>query len=157
MPETLTPGESLFSYGTLQLEPVQVATFGRTLAGAADSLPGFELSTVKIEDPVVVETSGTSRHPIVRYTGRAEDVVRGTVLRITAEELRNADRYEVAAYKRVSALLGSGLRAWVYVDVLHAPPDPVTRGETPLPSAPTILPGRTWAAAPASASSRPTT
>jgi gamma-glutamylcyclotransferase (GGCT)/AIG2-like uncharacterized protein YtfP len=124
MPETLTPGESLFSYGTLQLEPVQVATFGRTLAGAADSLPGFELSTVKIEDPVVVETSGTSRHPIVRYTGRAEDVVRGTVLRITAEELRNADRYEVAAYKRVSALLGSGLRAWVYVDVLHAPPDP---------------------------------
>jgi len=31
----------LFSYGTLQDEPVQRATFGRKLEGSADGLSGF--------------------------------------------------------------------------------------------------------------------
>ena len=35
--------EFLFSYGTLQLEAVQMATFGRQLAGTRDALGGFEL------------------------------------------------------------------------------------------------------------------
>jgi hypothetical protein len=42
----------LFSYGTLQLESVQVATFGRRLAGTEDGLPGFEESLVKIARPL---------------------------------------------------------------------------------------------------------
>jgi hypothetical protein len=118
MPDT----ESLFSYGTLQLEPVQLATFGRTLTGAADALVGFGQSMVRIEDPSVVEKSGKTHHPIVKFTGRDSDEVDGTVFQITAEELRNADEYEVAAYKRVSAKLKSGARAWVYVDARFAPP-----------------------------------
>src|SRR6218665_506114 len=35
--------EYLFSYGTLRLEPVQIATFGRKLDGAPDRLPGHRL------------------------------------------------------------------------------------------------------------------
>jgi gamma-glutamylcyclotransferase (GGCT)/AIG2-like uncharacterized protein YtfP len=106
----------LFSYGTLQQENVQLATFGRLLNGHKDQLVGFEESMVKIEDPQVVATSGKTHHPIVRFTGRDESRVNGTVFEITDEELAHADRYEVAAYKRVAAMLASGKRAWVYVD-----------------------------------------
>lgn len=114
--------ELLFSYGTLQLEPVQLATFGRTLAGAADALPGFGMSMLRIEDSAVVATSGRTHHPMIAFTGRAEDVVKGTVFRISGEELRHADKYEVAAYRRVAVKLGSGAKAWAYVDARHPPP-----------------------------------
>jgi hypothetical protein len=114
--------EALFSYGTLQLEPVQRATFGRKLEGTADTLPGFEQALLEIADPTVIATSGKTHHPIVRFTGREADLVRGAVFQITEDELKNADRYEVAAYKRIAVTLGSGTRAWVYIDVQHAPP-----------------------------------
>jgi hypothetical protein len=115
--------ERLFSYGTLQLESVQRSTFGRTLTGTADALLGFEQSTMKIEDPGVVATSGQTHHPIARFTGRGSDSVPGTVFEISVEELQHADRYEVASYKRVAVTLRSGLRAWVYVDARSALPD----------------------------------
>ncbi len=51
------PAESLFSYGTLQLEAVQMATFGRRLAGTSDALRGFELVLLKIEDQTVIAIS----------------------------------------------------------------------------------------------------
>jgi hypothetical protein len=114
--------ESLFSYGTLQLASVQLSTFGRTLEGAADELPGFSRSMVRIEDPKVVETSGQTHHPIVRFTGGDADRVAGAVFRITHQELLNADKYEVAAYRRIAVVLASGTRAWVYIDARHAPP-----------------------------------
>ena len=117
-----TAPELVFSYGTLQLESVQLATFGRTLAGTADELPGFAQSMVKIDDPEVVATSGKTHHPIVAFTGRDADTVAGTVFRITPEELQNADKYEVSAYKRIAVMLRSGARAWVYVDARYAPP-----------------------------------
>jgi hypothetical protein len=116
--------ESLFSYGTLQLESVQLATFGRRLAGAEDTLTGFEQSLVRIDDPAVVETSGNTHHPIVKFTGSAKHKVKGVVFRVSAEELHNADTYEVAAYKRVAVTLGSGTRAWVYIDGRFVPPNP---------------------------------
>jgi hypothetical protein len=124
MPQEPAESEYLFSYGTLRLLPVQLATFGRPLEGKSDELPGFEKSLVKIEDPKVVETSGRTHHPIVQFTGDADDRVAGTVFLITREELLNADKYEVAAYRRVAVTLGSGLRAWVYIDAQHAPPGP---------------------------------
>ena len=71
---------------------------------------------MKIEDASVVATSGRTHHPIVRFTGRESDIVYGTAFEVTAEELQNADTYEVSAYKRISATLLSGVRAWVYVD-----------------------------------------
>lgn len=107
--------ERLFSYGTLQLPAVQQATFGRLLQGQADALVGFRSSLVKIEDALVVATSGEAFHPIVEPSGDPDDRVPGTVFAISAEELAQADGYEVDAYRRVEAALASGGRAWVYV------------------------------------------
>jgi hypothetical protein len=115
--------EFLFSYGTLQLEAVQMATFGRKLAGTSDALRGFELASLKIEDPTVVAISGKAYHTMARFTGHASDVVSGTLFAVTPGEIENADKYEVAAVKRVAVVLESGIRAWAYVDARNAPPD----------------------------------
>jgi hypothetical protein len=112
--------EFLFSYGTLQLEAVQMATFGRRLAGTSDALRGFELVALKIEDDNVVAISGKAQHTMAKFTGRASDVVSGTVFAVTPDEIQNADEYEVAAVKRVAVVLQSGVRAWVYVDARFA-------------------------------------
>src|SRR5262252_5902517 len=89
--------EFLFSYGTLQLEAVQLATFGRRLSGERDVLPGFAETTVEIEDEATVTLSGKKHHSIVRFTGRASDTIAGTVFALTPEEIQNADKYEVVA------------------------------------------------------------
>jgi hypothetical protein len=112
----------LFSYGTLQQEDVQLATFGRRLSGVSDALVGYRQSVVAIQDPEVVRTSGKTHHPIVAFTGKREDCAPGTVFEITDAELAHADAYEVAAYVRVKAPLASGLEAWVYVDARGKPP-----------------------------------
>ncbi len=54
--------ERLFSYGTLQLEGVQLSTFGRRLNGHADQLPGYRLGQLEIRDSAVVATSGKTHH-----------------------------------------------------------------------------------------------
>ncbi len=105
----------LFSYGTLQQEPVQLATFGRRLQGRPDALLGYRQSMVAIDDPQVVRTSGSSQHPIVCPSADAQERVGGMVFEISEQELEQADRYEVSAYRRVEAPLASGGVAWVYV------------------------------------------
>ena len=112
----------LFSYGTLQQEGVQLATFGRRLTGVSDALVGYRQSMVAIQDPEVVRTSGKTHHPIVAFTGTNEDRVAGALFEISDAELAHADAYEVAAYVRVKAPLASGLEAWVYVDARGKPP-----------------------------------
>ena len=106
----------LFSYGTLQQENVQLSTFGRLLQGQKDELLGFEQSLVRIEDPQVVAASGKTHHPIVKFNGRNDSRVSGTVFEITDAELASADQYEPAGYKRISTTLASGKQAWVYAD-----------------------------------------
>jgi hypothetical protein len=108
--------EFLFAYGTLQLETVQLATFGRLLAGTADALQGYALVPLKIDDAAVIAVSGKEYHTMARFTGRANDVVSGTVFAVTRDEIGSADGYEVAAVKRVAVVLRSGVRAWIYVD-----------------------------------------
>ena len=98
----------LFSYGTLQQEDVQLATFGRRLTGVSDALVGYRQSIVAIDDPELVRTSGKTHHPIVAFTGVNEDRVPGALFEITDAELAHADEYEVAAYVRVKAPLASG-------------------------------------------------
>jgi hypothetical protein len=105
----------LFSYGTLQLESVQLSSFGRVLAGSRDAMPGFKKSLVEITDPDVLATSGERFHPIVTPSDAPGDKVDGMVFEITAAELAAADRYEVSDYKRVEVTLRSGRKAWVYV------------------------------------------
>jgi Gamma-glutamyl cyclotransferase, AIG2-like len=106
----------LFSYGTLQQPDVQRATFGRLLDGTTDALVGFEETLVRIEDQAVLATSGRTHHPIIRPCGDDTRRVPGMVFEITEEELGRADRYEVAAYRRIAVTLASGRHAWVYVD-----------------------------------------
>lgn len=105
----------LFSYGTLQYAEVQLDTFGRLVAGEADTLPGYTIDYAEIEDQRVVDVSGHSVHPVLRATGNPVDKVVGRVLHLTAEELDAADEYEVSLYRRVSVPLTSGRVAWVYV------------------------------------------
>ena len=105
----------LFSYGTLQLEEVQRAQFGRTLAGDPDAIAGYRLSTVVIRDPGVVGLSGEEVHKILVATGDAADEIDGMVFRISEAELAAADEYETSDYVRVEASLLSGRLAWVYV------------------------------------------
>jgi len=111
----------LFSYGTLQQEDVQLSTFGRLLQGQRDDLPGFEQSLVRIEDPQLAAATGRTHHANVTFNGNNDNHVSGTVFEITDAELVAADRYEqLAAYKRVTAVLTSGKQAWLYVDARQA-------------------------------------
>lgn len=113
--------EFLFSYGTLQLEAVQLATFGRLLTGASDYLPGFILEPLRITDASVIAVSGQSVHTIAKFTGRDSDVIPGTLFELSSEDMQNADAYEVADCTRVQVLLQSGKRAWVYLDARSLP------------------------------------
>lgn len=106
---------NLFSYGTLQLESVQLSSFGRLLEGQGDAMPGFRQEMLEITDPEVIRTSGERFHPVVMPSDNPSDAVEGQVFRITPQELEAADRYEVSDYKRIEVTLRSGLRAFVYV------------------------------------------
>ncbi|WP_159011583.1 gamma-glutamylcyclotransferase family protein [Bradyrhizobium sp. S69] len=105
----------LFSYGTLQQDEVQLSSFGRLLDGQEDAMVGYRQSLVEITEPEVIRTSGKRFHPIVEASDNPGDEVKGKVFRITDTELKAADDYEVADYKRIQVLLRSGNSAWVYV------------------------------------------
>ncbi len=106
----------LFSYGDLQREPVQLATFGRRLDGHSDELVGFELSLVPIDDQKVAARLGKTHHANARSSGDEMSRVAGMVFEVTDEELARADRFEAAfVYRRVCTVLASGKSAWVYI------------------------------------------
>jgi hypothetical protein len=112
----------LFSYGTLQEERVQLATFGRRLRGESDALPGYERSLVRIEDARFVAESGRTHHASVVPNGRTDSRVEGMVFEVADAELAAADRYEApAAYVRTQVTLASGRQAWLYVHAPYAP------------------------------------
>jgi len=111
--EELT-SENLFSYGTLRQEEVQLATFGRRLAGRPDALVGYALKMTQIEDPSFAAKNGV-RQRTLQFTGSASDVVAGVALALTRQELEQADEYEPVDYERVRIQLRSGLDAWVYL------------------------------------------
>jgi gamma-glutamylcyclotransferase (GGCT)/AIG2-like uncharacterized protein YtfP len=106
----------LFSYGTLQHENVQIATFGRVLKGSRDELVGFELQTVIIDDPKIVAMFGRAHHANLVSNGRKDSRIAGTVFEVTDAELSAADEYErPTQYTRILAPLASGEQTWVYV------------------------------------------
>ncbi|HET6979144.1 MAG TPA: gamma-glutamylcyclotransferase family protein [Pyrinomonadaceae bacterium] len=110
------PTENLFSYGTLQREEVQLATFGRKLESQPDALPGYKLAMIKITDEDFVVKSGAADHRNLQFTGNANDAVAGCVLKVTKEELEQADAYEPEGYERVRVQSRSGLHTWVYLN-----------------------------------------
>jgi gamma-glutamylcyclotransferase (GGCT)/AIG2-like uncharacterized protein YtfP len=106
----------LFSYGTLQQEEVQLATFGRKLAGEKDLITGYEPSLLKITDPELAAKLGKSHHDNISATGDDWSNVQGTVFEVTEAELALADTFEAQfAYRRVNVTLASGNDAWVYL------------------------------------------
>jgi gamma-glutamylcyclotransferase (GGCT)/AIG2-like uncharacterized protein YtfP len=106
----------LFSYGTLQDERVQLATFGRRLDGHEDEIVGYQPSRVRIADATIAAALGRTHHANATFTGAQADRVAGTVFTVTDGELDAADGYERPAdYVRVIAILASGEAAWVYV------------------------------------------
>jgi gamma-glutamylcyclotransferase (GGCT)/AIG2-like uncharacterized protein YtfP len=107
--------EHLFSYGTLQEEAVQLSTFGRRLQGAPDSLPGYKILMIQIQDRDFVAAGAASQHRNLQFTGINSDVVEGFVFAVTRRELEQADAYEPKDYKRVQARLRSGVNAWMYL------------------------------------------
>lgn len=106
--------EGLFSYGTLRQEEVQLATFGRRLEGQPDSLPGYALKIIQIQDQSFVAKNGV-HHRNLQFTGIASDVVEGVAFAVTKQELAQADAYEPEDYERVRVQLRSGRDAWVYL------------------------------------------
>ena len=106
----------LFSYGSLQQEETQLATFGRKLTGEKDLMIGYEPSLVKIPDPELAKRLKKLHHDNVRKTDDDWSNVQGTVFEVTDAELALADTFEAQYnYKRVVVPLASGHDAWVYV------------------------------------------
>jgi Gamma-glutamyl cyclotransferase, AIG2-like len=103
----------LFSYGTLQLESVQLSQFGRLLDGSDDVLHGFRIVEVTIRDPAVLDASGIETH-LALVPGDGPPIA-GKLFRLTAAELAAADVYESENYRRQWVPLASGTHAWVYV------------------------------------------
>jgi Gamma-glutamyl cyclotransferase, AIG2-like len=108
--------QNLFTYGTLQLEEVQLATFGRRLEGRLDVLIGYRLAMITIEDEDFVAKSGTAEHRNLQFTGNDSDFVDGTVFSVTMEELHRSDAYEPEGYERVLVQLQSRTNAWIYLN-----------------------------------------
>jgi len=107
--------ELLFTYGTLQLEEVQLVTFGRRLEGRRDALPRYRLVMIKIHDEDFVLKSGTADHRNLQFTGDASDLVEGIVFAVTMNELEQSDAYEPEGYTRTQVQLASGATAWLYL------------------------------------------
>lgn len=105
--------ESLFSYGTLQKEKVQIDLYGRILAGSADVLRGYRISTIEITDETFL-SKGEGKYQKTLIISGSSDIVEGTALEITGVELLLSDKYELNTYKRIKVMLESGKKAWIY-------------------------------------------
>lgn len=86
------------------------------MEGHEDTLTGYYLGQLHITDEAVLATSEQLFHPIaILSNNHATDFIKGMVFQVTEEELNHSDKYEVADYQRVLAVLQSGRKAWVYV------------------------------------------
>lgn len=105
----------LFSYGTLQDPRIQRALFGRVFVARPDALTGYTRGRVPVA-PGDTDNAHLTHYENAVPTGHADDRIDGTVLEVTADELRRADDYEApAGYARREVTLASGLSAVVYV------------------------------------------
>lgn len=107
----------LFSYGTIQKPKVQLESFGRLLEGHPDELVGYTLGQLEITNEAVLAASEQLFHPIAIPANRDQSIP-GMVFEVTDTELQSADQYEVENYQRISVILRSGKKAWVYVQRL---------------------------------------
>ncbi|MFN0120934.1 MAG: gamma-glutamylcyclotransferase family protein [Blastocatellia bacterium] len=110
-----TTTEYLFSYGSLQQEAVQLATYGRKLKGQPDALAGYCFTLIPVKAQNAAAHPGVTHHRNLQLTGSASDLIEGTVFTLSPAELVQTDGYEAPDdYHRVPVQLRSGIRAWVY-------------------------------------------
>jgi len=107
----------LFSYGTLQLEKVQLESYGRKLKGSPDVLEKYKIEQLEIKDQEVVEKSRQKYHPIAIKTNNPNFYIKGIIFEISEAELSKTDQYEVKDYTRILETFQSGTKAWVYVQL----------------------------------------
>lgn len=105
---------SLFSFGTLLEERVQIALFGHPVPSYGASLVDYATRPLAITDASVIATSGSEVHLTLEC--RRGSVVTGGVLHLSDRELATADAYEVDDYVRRRVHLASGESAWAYLD-----------------------------------------
>ncbi len=94
--------EYIFSYGTLQKEKVQIELFGRIMQGSSDTLKGYRVSPIEIKDESFLSKGEQKYQRIAIPSNDKNDLIEGTVLEISEEELLLADKYEPEDYKRGS-------------------------------------------------------
>ncbi len=105
----------LFSYGTLQLEKVQLENYGRILKAERDKLTGYKIEDLQITDSKVLAKSQLKNHPIAVKSENENDFIGGVIFEVTETELAETDKYEVIQYHRILETFESGKKAWVYV------------------------------------------
>lgn len=110
MDETL-----LFACGTLTLEKVHLALFGRVLPYDEDTLPGYTKRTVVLDDPEILSTTGTGTHLSMVPCDTPGASVPGRAMRLTEAELARMDPHQNAHHRRTRVTLASGREAWAYL------------------------------------------
>jgi gamma-glutamylcyclotransferase (GGCT)/AIG2-like uncharacterized protein YtfP len=105
----------LFSYGTLQKDAVQIALFGRLLAGQEDRLRGYRTASIAIEDTAFLQNGEQGYQQTAIISDDRTDKIEGTVFEVLDDELLCADSYEPDEYERVRVTLESGKQAWIYM------------------------------------------
>ena len=101
--------EKLFAYGTLKDKDIQETIFGRILTGTPDTLIGYGIKEIAIE-----EEFGIAHYPIITATHNPENRIDGILYELTEKELQLADTYEGLHYKRIEVELHSNEIVWVY-------------------------------------------
>lgn len=99
----------LFAYGTLKEKDVQENIFGRSLTGTPETLLGYSVQTIQIEEEFGVET-----YPIITPTNDLSDSIEGVVFELSQRDLELADTYEGKYYRRIEVQLQSKTKVWVY-------------------------------------------
>lgn len=101
--------EQLFAYGTLKNKDIQEIIFGRILKGIPETLVGYIIKEIQIE-----EEFGLQTYPIIVQTQNKDNIIEGILYQISEQELLKSDIYEGKYYKRIEVLLQSNQKAWVY-------------------------------------------
>jgi len=104
--------EKLFAYGNLKEEDIQETVFGRLLQGVPETLMGYIVKEIKIEEEYGIES-----YPIIEATGNKADTISGIVYEVTLQELQLADRYEGKHYNRMQVQLQSNQTAWAFTAI----------------------------------------
>lgn len=99
----------LFAYGTLKEKDIQENIFGRSLAGTPETLLGYSVQKIEIEEEFGMET-----YPIITPTNDAIDSITGIVYELSQKDLELADTYEGKYYQRIEVQLQSKEKVWVY-------------------------------------------